>query len=79
MTGAAHVKAALEFTVTAQLHEDNLIQRQADQVQRLRDGCAGILSVCHGAWWAMMQLSTNQSVPPREIRIGELCPLPDWD
>lgn len=30
-----HVKATLEFAVTAQLHKDNLIERETDEIQRL--------------------------------------------
>jgi hypothetical protein len=43
------VKAALKLTVTAKLHKDSLIEREANEIQRLRDGgTAGIVIVGHG-------------------------------
>ena len=42
------MKAALEFTVTAQLHKDGLIEGEANKIQGLRDGwTAGIFIVGH--------------------------------
>lgn len=43
----AHVKAALEFAVAAQLHKDNLIEREADEIQGLRDSSTCLLGVGH--------------------------------
>jgi hypothetical protein len=50
MTGGkrgAHVKAALQFTVAAQLHEHNLVQGQTDKVEGLRYGGTNIFGVSH--------------------------------
>jgi hypothetical protein len=46
--GGAYVEAALEFTVTAQLHKNDLIKGKANKIQGLRNGCASIFSVGHG-------------------------------
>lgn len=43
------MKAALELTVTAQLHEHGLIERKTNEIQGLRDGwTASIFSIGHG-------------------------------
>jgi hypothetical protein len=43
------VKAALEFTITTELHKDGFIEREANEIQRLRNGgTAGIVVVGHG-------------------------------
>jgi hypothetical protein len=45
--GRAYVQAALEFTVTAQLHKNDLIKGKANKIQGLRNGCASIFGVGH--------------------------------
>jgi hypothetical protein len=45
--GGAYVEAALEFTVTAQLHKNDLIKGKANKIQGLRNGCASIFGVGH--------------------------------
>lgn len=42
------MKTALEFTVTAQLHEHGLIERKTDEIKRLGAGGTGIFNVGHG-------------------------------
>lgn len=72
------METALEFTVTAQLHKDNFVQREPDQVQRLRDRCACILGVGHLEMCERMRREST-----RRSRTGggprELCLLPETD
>lgn len=77
MTGQAHVEAALEFTVAAQLHENNLVERETDEVQRLRDRSTCILGVGHleqGNGWTWGVRGVTQL---RKSESGELCGMPD--
>jgi hypothetical protein len=43
------MKPALELAITPKLHKDHLVERQADQIQRLGDrGSGHVLRVGHG-------------------------------
>lgn len=42
------MEAALELAITAQLHENDLIERETNEVEGLRDGGTCILVVGHG-------------------------------
>lgn len=44
---ATYVKTALQLAISAQLDKDELVDQEADEVERLRDVCAVIAGVCH--------------------------------
>lgn len=44
--GVSHVQASTQFAVAAQLHKHLFVERQPDQIQRLRDGVCDVV-VCH--------------------------------
>ena len=50
----AHVEAALQLTVAAQLYKHNLVERETDEIQGLRDRSTSILGIGHrgeeGGW-----------------------------
>ncbi len=48
-----HMKAALEFSITPQLHEDDLVNEKTNQVERLRDRISLISCVGHGLGWSV--------------------------
>lgn len=75
------MKTPFEFPITAQFDKDNLVQRQPDKIQRLRDGSAASLCVGHIADEAVPSVAASRSesrvlagfgYPRRELRWGEL-------
>lgn len=60
------MKTALQLTVSAQLHKDNLIEREADKIEGLRDGCTGIIVIGHDEKMVFnLELEHVAAIPPR--------------
>ena len=58
--GGTHVKPSLQLTVSPQLHKHHLVQRQADQIERLVDrvgGGAGFFGRSHSASFSLRRAS----------------------
>ena len=58
--GCTHVKPSLQLTVSPQLHKHHLVQRQADQIERLIDrvgGGAGFFGRSHSASFSLRRAS----------------------
>lgn len=75
----AHVEAALEFTVTAQLHKHNLVKRETDEIEGFRDGSTSILGISHGGGKLEGESRATQPIALGGNRIRELCRIPDRD
>jgi hypothetical protein len=68
------VEAALEFTVTAQLHKNDLIKGKANKIQGLWNGCASIFGVGHDE---LKGYGIGVGAGPHTRRIDELWLIPD--